>query len=387
MNSDKSQPQLPLAQVKGSWEDRIAHVARLLSKDDPTALAQSQALIDRLGRIPAAQRAAADHRLDRALIAALQNQARHLAAEEQYEGAASTLWDGARLFAGETAREMELAALTYLICSGATTAPLGALEILAAAGDIDEWAELVTAATQSGEYAVARRGLEQAERWVNQTHQAALDTPAAKRDQALLASMKARYAVAQDNFAEAVAWYEHAMALDDFFSKNPSYLYRSLVNKGAFTEAEVLLKAEDDPVLANFWRGLSEYRKGRFEPASKYWLKVTQGERPVNDARGTLESVLSHYYLGDESGKGLARVLELLNLTHDSWGAFYLAGLGWAMRDDIVTAKQDLRLAVKIYRADGGGRLLPNDAWLYCRDLLDDEKCELLKEFFDHATL
>lgn len=387
MNQDKSQSQLPLAQVKGSWEERIVRVARLLGNDDPTALAASQALIDRLSRIPAAQRAAADHRLNRALITALQNQARHLAAAEEYEAAATTLWDGARVIEGEIAREMELTALRYLICGGNTAVPLEALELLAAAGDIDDWAELFSAAVQSGDYAAGRRSLEQAERWVNHTHQAALDTPAARRDQAILANMKARFAVDQNNFREAVAWYEHAMALDDYYRQNPSNLYVSLVNKGAFIEAEGLLKAEDNPVLANFWRGLIEYRSGRLEPASRYWLKVTRSEPSVTTPRGTLESVLSYYYLGDRSGKGLSRMLNLLKMTQDSWGTFYLAGLGWAMRDDMPTAKEDMLLAVKLFRANGSGRLLPSDTWLHCQDLLDAEKCDSLKEFFKHATL
>ena len=87
MNSDK--PQLPLVQVKGSWEERVAHTARMLGQDDPAALAQSQALIDRLGRLPAQQRAAADHRLDHALMVALQNQARYHAADDRYADAAA----------------------------------------------------------------------------------------------------------------------------------------------------------------------------------------------------------------------------------------------------------------------------------------------------------
>lgn len=386
MKNDK--PQLPLVQVKGSWEERIAHTARLLGQDDPAALAQSQALIDRLGRLPAQQRAAADHRLDHALMVALQNQARYHAADERYADAAATMRHGARYFSGETAKDLEIVAMSYLLCDGQTTTALDTLATLAADGDIDSWAELVAAAIRSGEFDYAHRGLEQAQRWVNQTYQAALDAPAARRDQALLANLRARYAVSQGNIAEAVAWYEHAMTLDDFFGSNPSFLYRHLVNMGAAAEAETLLRADTAaPVRSHFWFGLLEQRRGRFDHASRHWQKVTQGELPADDEAVFLEYVLSHYYLGDESGVGLAAVLEVLNTEETSWGALYLAGLGWALRGDMKAAHMDLHLACKLFRSDGGGRLLPNESWLFCRDLLDEEKCESIKEFFDHAPL
>jgi MoxR-like ATPase len=86
-----------------------------------------------------------------------------------------------------------------------------ALDALVAAGDdIEAWNELVAASLRVGAYEYAQRGLTEAEHWINLTYQAKLDTPAARRDQAMLAHLKARYAVRQADFAAAVAWYEFA---------------------------------------------------------------------------------------------------------------------------------------------------------------------------------
>jgi hypothetical protein len=386
MNHNKSQTQLPLVQVKGSWEERIARVARLLSNDDPTALAQSQALIDRLSRIPAAQRAAANQRLDRALLVALQNQARHQAATEQYLAAAATLFAGVQSFADELAFDLQIAACRYQLLE--PTQRTAALDALAAAGDdIEAWNELVAASLRVGAYAHAQRGLTEAEHWINLTYQANLDTPDARRDQAILAHLKARYAVRQADFAAAVAWYEFASAMDAFWLENPQFLYRDLLTHGAFAEAESLIRRDSNEIRANFWRGLLEYRRGRFEQASRFWLEVTQGEFPNEDSGLLLEVVLSHYYLGDEAGAGLAIVLETLNIARTNWGPFFLAGLGWAMRGEIASARQDISVAVRLYRADGIGARLPWESWLVCCDLLSEESCAQVKEFFDDSSL
>jgi hypothetical protein len=386
MNHEKSQSQLPLAQVKGSWEERIARVARLLSNDDPTALAQSQALIDRLSRIPAAQRAAANQRLDRALLVALQNQARHQAATEQYLAAAATLSAGVQFFADELAFDLQVAACRYQVLE--PTQRTVALDALAAAGDdIEAWGELVAASLRVGAYEYAQRGLTEAEHWINLTYQAQLDTPAARRDQAMLAHLKARYAVRQADFAAAVAWYEFASTLDTFWLDNPQFLYRDLLTHGAFAEAESLIRRDMHEIRANFWRGLLEYRKGRFEQASRFWLKVTQGEFPNEDSGLLLEVVLSHYYLGDEASTGLSIVMETLDSARTNWGPFFLAGLGWAMRGEIGSARQDISVATKLYRADGIGARLPWESWLFCCDLLGEEARAQIKEFFDDSSL
>jgi hypothetical protein len=172
------------------------------------------------------------------------------------------------------------------------------------------------------------------------------------------------------------------------YGNNPSLLYRHLVNAEAFAEASKLLRRDvDAPVRYEFWNGLLEYRRGRLEQAVGHWLKVTHRE-PAADVESRLfEFALCHYYLGDKHGTGLASVLEVLNVSEVTWGALYLAGLGWAMRGDMTAALKNMRLAARMFRRDGQGRLLPNESWWFCHDLVEPERLEMLQEFFEDATL
>ncbi|HRI56988.1 MAG TPA: hypothetical protein PK170_07820 [Anaerolineae bacterium] len=389
MTIDNPPPQLQLTQIKGSWEDRVAQVERLLNDDAPTALEQSQTLIDRLCRIPVVQRKAANDRLNDLLISAAMNQARHLAGQENYVAAAATLSRVAPYMPAVIAHDLKIQALNYLLCDGQTNTALSELEALAVSGGaIDFWSDLVWAGIRCNDHAYAQRGLAGAERWVNHTYQGAFDTDAAQRDLALLASLKARYTLACGQYAEAVAWYEHAMTLDEPYSSNPSLLYRHLVNAGAYAEASRLLQRDlDSPIRHGFWNGLLEYRKGHLERAASHWLKVTQHETGAGAESRLFEYILSHYYLGDKSGRGLARVLDTLSGGEVTWGALFLAGLGWALRGDMTAAVKNMQMATREIRSDGQSRRLPAETWRFCRDLLEADRLESIKEFFEHATL
>ena len=96
---------------------------------------------------------------------------------------------------------------------------------------------------------------------------------------------------------------------------------------------------------------------------------------------------MSHYYLGDHDGIGLASVLRAINDSPDFWGLFYLAGLGWAMRNDMVTARSDMELALIRRKSLAEGRLLARTWWQFCADLLDESKQSQLAEFFEDAQV
>ena len=91
---------------------------------------------------------------------------------------------------------------------------------------------------------------------------------------------------------------------------------------------------------------------------------------------------LSHYYLGDHDGVGLASVLRAINDNPDFWGLFYLAGLGWAMRNDMVTARSDMELALIRRKSLAEGRLLARTWWQFCADLLDELQANAVGRIF-----
>ncbi len=101
-----------------------------------------------------------------------------------------------------------------------------------------------------------------------------------------------------------------------------------------------------------------------------------------------LELVLSHYYLGDEGGIGLGMVLDALrDQDNEFWGLFYLAGLGWAMRDDMTTARSDMKIAQMRRKSMAEGKRLPRHWWYFCTDLLTVEQQATMAEYFEHASV
>lgn len=384
MANERPNQQLPLAQVKGTWEDRSNQVFYLLTQNEPAALEQSQELIDRLGRLPPHLRAAADDRLNNVLLATIMNQARYLAVQERYAEAAAALTRNVSLLPKDVWTNLTTLARDYQLNAGQTDAVFAELEEIAAKEGIDGWMDVLFVALRCNDLARARSSIDAGEQWINRTYQLAYDTPDARRDMALLSTMKARLAIAEGRAADALAWYQHAMTLDDFYRTNPSFMYRHLVDMGAMTEALTLIRTDAaDPVRAGFWSGLVAYRRGETAAARHHWQRAVQAKLPAEGNASVLEFVLNHYYLGDDANTGLAAAMDLLKDEERSWGALFLAGLGWALRGDMPAARTDMRHARSDIRASGTGRLIPAEMWRFCWELLDAERCDLLKEYFE----
>ena len=215
-----------------------------------------------------------------------------------------------------------------------------------------------------------------------------LNTEEAKRDQAFVAYLKARQHAALNQPAEAMAWYQFAAAQDPFYRQNPQYLYTHLVDVGADADAQTLIRTDKQGAIrANFWQGLIYQRQGRPDDAQHAWQKAVKTELPDDGGVDYLELVLSHYYMGDHDGIGLASVLRAINENPGFWGLFYLAGLGWAMRNDMVTARSDMELALIRRKSLAEGRLLAHNWWQFCADLLDESKQTQLTEYFEDARV
>ena len=100
-----------------------------------------------------------------------------------------------------------------------------------------------------------------------------------------------------------------------------------------------------------------------------------------------LEFVMAHYYLGDKEGRGLASVLDDLRQQQDvAFGQLFLAGLGWALRNDRTAAHSNFRLAVMRSKSTASGRLLPHFWWAFCADLLPASEHDDYARYFADAT-
>ena len=301
----------------------------------------------------------------------------YLCGREQYDLALAQHLATQTLLPPELLPEWEQMAAAIRLQAGQTEEALTLMRSQAEQGEIDEWGDLLFASLTYQRVDRAEQAVAGAEAWVNRTYQLQPEDEALQQDRAFVAYLKARLALAQGNLPLSLAWFEHAMVMDNFYRNNPQYLYTLLVDAGAYAEALTLIRRDEKhPVQAGFWHGVLLWRTGQRAEAERQWRKVLQIEKDATgDAQqdlDLLELTLTHYYLGDKDGSGLGRVLNATREQGAFWGWFFLAGLGWAQRGDIVAARADFHLAMLRRRSRLEGRKLARNWWRFCADLLDD---------------
>ena len=231
---------------------------------------------------------------------------------------------------------------------------------------------------------VAQSAIRETEQAVNRAVAGSNDDQSIRLLRAQLAYLKAHLALAQGNLGECMAWAEHAMATSDFFKQNPGYFYVQLVDKGYYDAAITLTRRDaDNSIRAGFWGGLAHHRRGEPEAAAQLWQQVLHTKLPEEGPVDFLELVLTHYYLGDKEGRGLAIVLDDLRQQQDvAFGQLYLAGLGWALRNDRAAAHSNFRLAVMRSKSTASGERLPHFWWMFCTDLLPAATHDEFTQYF-----
>jgi hypothetical protein len=375
--------------IKGSWEELLLQAQQLAAKQDDAAIPLYEKLADRLSRLPPHQRQAGEGRLQTVMRQAAIDLQYYLTFRDRYDEALA-VHERIRILLREAEQKVFVRhAAAIRLQGGDIDGGLADLQAIATISDeLDPWGDVLFAALDKQRTTDAQAAIQSAEAWVNRRHREALNTEEAKRDQAFVAYLKARAAAAQGNGPEALAWQQFAAAQDPFYRHNPQYVYTHLVDTGAFNEAQTLLRTDrEGPIRAGFWQGLIYYRQGRAAEAEQAWRKAAATELPENGNVDYLELVLSHYYLGDHDGVGLASVLRAINEDPGFWGLFYLAGLGWAMRNDLVTARSNMQLALVRRKSLAEGRKLSRTWWPFCRDLLDETKQAQLVEYFEDAQI
>ena len=375
--------------IKGSWEDLLLQAQQLAARQDDAAIDIYRKLTDRLSRLPATQRQAADGRLQQVMRQAAVDLQYYLSYRDRYDEALEVNEKIRILLDEQDHKTFVRHAAAIRLQAGDVDQGLADLRAIAATSDeLDPWGDALFAALDKRRYADAQEAVQSADAWVNRHHRDALNTEEAKRDQAFIAYLKARQHAALNQPAEALAWYQFAAAQDPFYRANPQYVYTHLVDVGEYSEAQTLIRTDKQgPIRANFWQGLIYQRQARPEDAQHAWQKAIKTELPDDGNVDYLELVLSHYYLGDHDGVGLASVLRAINENPSFWGLFYLAGLGWAMRNDMVTARSDMELALIRRKSLAEGRLLARTWWQFCADLLDESKQTQLAEYFEDAQV
>lgn len=379
-----SQPDPAPMLIKGSWEEKLTQGQKLIAAQKDEAIPLLQQIIDRLAQLPVTQRHAANRRLDRILFQAITDLVFYQCYRDQYDAALANTALAARLAPPDQTRIWEQHSAAILLQAGEIDAAFARLESIARAGDLAQWHDLIMHALRHTRLDVAERALLEAEHVVNRID-AGHDETALRLARGQLAYLKAHVALAQDRLDESLAWAEFAMTTSDLFGKNPGFFYVQLVDKGHYDAALKLIRRDQhNPIRANFWGGLAAYRRGEHAQAAAYWRQTLNTALPEEGAVDFLELVMAHYYLGDKEGRGLAIVLDDLRREQTAaLGQLFLAGLGWALRNDRTAAHANFRLAVMRSKSTASGRLLPRFWWAFCTDLLPATTQEEYARYFN----
>ena len=178
----------------------------------------------------------------------------------------------------------------------------------------------------------------------------------------------------RDDPQKGIEWLDRAIELDEEQKSRIPLTYIRLIRHGFYEEALPLIQRDvQAPVRSDFWLGYVHHHLDDEGRAKREWTKAIERDISKPENQHIMELILSRYYLGDPAGEGLSTVLQILNEKGSQyWAFFFLAGLGWAMRDNATSARSNFETAMLQRRSSGEGRRLPIEAWQYCQDLLDE---------------
>ncbi len=253
-----------------------------------------------------------------------------------------------------------------------------------AEADLEQWGDLAILQMRIERMDDAAETLEGMEAWIEERY-ADEDSEARQRDEGYLAALRTTLAIDSGDWQEGINWLNKAIKLDEENKSRIPLTYIRLIRQGFYEEAIPLIQRDvQAPVRSDFWLGYVYYHLDDEGRAKREWTKATERDISKPENQHIMELILSRYYLGDPEGEGLSSVLQILNEKGSQyWAFFFLAGLGWAMRDNMANARTNFETAMLQRRSSGEGRLLPMEAWQYCRDLLEMEMQSVLIGYFD----
>lgn len=371
--------------IKGSWENQLETAQRLASDFKDEALPIYEKLFNRLGKMPRSQRMAANQRLQNIFMTSAVDYQGYLTLRGRYAEALAVV-DRVLEEAPESERPMwQMHGAELLILAGQEDAAIARVKEAGQSADLDDLealGDLFMVLIRLGRLDEAASTLEELTALVESRD---VNDDARQRDRAYAADLATTLALERHDFDRAEALYAEAIALDPDLKQHLNRLYARFVHAGEAERALPYIKRDQQhPIRATFWHGLALQRLGEAEQAARQWEKVTAMDPAKTSETSFLEYILSLYYLDDPDGMGLGAVLNLLQEEGSNvWALFYLAGLGWALRDNLQNAQTNFQRAVNLRRANGQGRKLPVETWYFCVDLLEEEELAAVREFFE----
>jgi len=374
--------------IKGSWEDLLQQAQQLVTQQNDEAIPLFEKIVQRLRKLPAAQRMANNERLQNILLQATFQLQAYLTMRERYDEALAILTDAESLVEEAAVNALRYQQIQILLMAERTEEAVSRLRAIAtdADADISDWGALATQYIRLQRLDEAERTIAEATVWVEtQETSDELDDESREEYHSYLADLRSDLAMAQGKWEEAEAFYVQALVQNPLYKQNLHLHYMRLLQYGQPERAlPYLQRDQQHPIRAGFWQGVALYRLGRTAEAEQQWQKVIKIDVRNNQEQSFSEMVLTHYYLGDKERIGLSVVLQMLQESRQyNWQALFLAGIGWAIQGRLDNAEANFQVAVNQRRMAAQGKLLPRMVWGYCLDLLDVEQQGHLAKYFD----
>ncbi len=387
-NPEATAPEKEPLIIKGSWEDLLRQAQQLAGNQNDEAIPLYEKIVQRLGKLPEAQRKANDERLQQIFLhASLQFQS-YLTLRERYAEALAILEQAKALADAEGQAAIAHQQILVLLMGEQLAEAFAKLRAQATAedADISDWGALVVQYLRYNRLEEAASTLEEAAAWADeQVQQGEVDDESATEYQAYITDLRADLAIKQQAWDEAETLYAAATEQNALYKQNSHLFYMRLLQGGQFERAlPYIARDQQHPIRAGFWHGVTLYRMGQQAEAETQWQKVIKIDPTESKEPSFSELILTHYYLGDKERTGLGSVLRVIQESRRyDWQTLFLAGLGWAIQNRMDNAEANLQVAVNQRRLAGQGKYLPKQVWDYCIDLLDETTQAQLAKYFD----
>jgi hypothetical protein len=378
--------------IKGSWEDLFLQAQQLARNYNDQAIPLYRKVVDGLLALPAAQRNAAKRRLHNLLMAAAMGLQGYYNVRDRYDETLKLLAQLQPVVDEDERDMLEGLSVEVLVQAGRAGEAFAKLRSAAEApgAELGDWGQLVMTYIRAGQPAQAIPVLEKMAEVIDSTPASPDRSAEDERSElSYLAGLRGITLLELGDLDGGISAFEDVVKLGGAYTNNLHLVYGRLIHHGRYAEAQRFIDLDHArPVRAEFWRGVSRLHMGQTAKAHQLFDSAVSADVAKTDQNSIMEYVLAHFYLGDPEGVGLEIVLSGIREQQVvPWLLFYLAGIGWTLRDDLRAAKNNLQLAVTQLKSVAEGSKIPKQYWFFAQDIVPAEHLDELRGYFDETGL
>lgn len=389
--NDSTHAQHIMTPAKGSWEEKLIEGQKLLAKQNDSGRVLLQNLIERLFQMPESMRLAGNRRLDKILLFAIFSLVRHLASRDQVDEAAALLERAETVDLPEGRSRWRFYRAKVLLLNEPRDEGFELLKDLATSEEelekrLDLWRIYLNRVLFWRRLDRVEQAIVELERAAGRTSATADDTTEARVLQSMHAYFRARACLVQDQIDKAQHWMNHAFAQFPLPFRYIHDFVFDLLERGEYVKALKWIQRDRENLeYVKFISGYIHFHLGDRSAAERLWRQVLRIFLDADEFEGInlTAAVLSDYYLGSTERMGLNIVLQMMQDEKEITALeFLLAGLGWAMLGEKLSAHTDFKLALMRTKSLGFSKKLESRWWLFCKDLIPAADLPEYAEYF-----